>query len=610
MSASRNNKPIATNRYIATTDGKKICDYSQKGSEGYTIPDVNLNDPANRRVKVISVGCGLSTIMNSYYMQKELENIEHVAYEKNSDIGGTWFENTYPGCACDIPAHAYSMLFALNPNWSKLLATREEIWEYLNKVCEVFDLKKNMVFYTEVIGLYWQEGKWLVKLRQNIPGQESREFEDSCDIILYAKGYLNSWSWPKIPGLDKFKGKVIHSAGWDKDYTEEKWANDRVAVIGTGASSIQIVPQMQPKAKHIDIFARTGVWFSQIREEFADNFSYTEEEKEGFRADPNKLVAVSKDLDSTINRLWTIFFEDNPLQGILQKEYGDRMKRFFGGDERLYQGFKPDFPIGCRRITPGDAFMKALTKENVDAHFTGVASVTEDGVVGDDGIERKCDTIICATGFDTTWRPQFPIIGKNGVNLQDKWANETNGYLGLAAPGDVLPEIPNFVIFVGPAWPVTNGSISGPLTQVTKYAIQCIRKMQTDNIKSWAPKQSVTDKFNQHVQEWYKYTIWKNECRSWFKNQETGRIHAVWPGSALHYREAITKVRWEDMEIDYHEDNMWGLLGLGYTLSDRYQEKYDLSPYVNLEAIDPKWLEAMGSPVKEPEDNLTPPKTP
>lgn len=175
-------------------------------------------------------------------------------------------------------------------------------------------------------------------------------------MILYAKGYLNSYKWPKIPGLDSFKGKVIHSAKWPKEYTEEEWAKDRIAVVGSGASSIQIVPSIQPKAKHIDLYARTGVWFSQISEQFAQNHVYSEDEKKAFHSDANNLIAATKELDSTINRLWTIFFEDNPLHKELEQSVAARMKEHFGGHEELYKGFKPDFPIGCelsiRPFTP------------------------------------------------------------------------------------------------------------------------------------------------------------------------------------------------------------------------------------------------------------------
>lgn len=247
--------------------GGERFDYSQPGSSGYEVrQDATWMDPKNRKLKVLSIGAGVTGILNAYQIQKHCENVEHVVYEKNEDIAGTWLENRYPGCACDIPSHAYTYSFALNPDWPRFFSYSPDIFKYLEKVVATFDLRKYMTFNTEVVGCYWNEekGQWKVKLRQQAPGQQPREFEEHCDLLLHGTGILNNFKWPDIPGLkDKFKGKVVHTARWPKDYQKEAWAKDRVAVIGSGASSIQTVPNMQPHTKHIDIFVRTGVWYVQ-----------------------------------------------------------------------------------------------------------------------------------------------------------------------------------------------------------------------------------------------------------------------------------------------------------------------------------------------------------
>ncbi|KAK6431576.1 hypothetical protein LTR95_012260, partial [Oleoguttula sp. CCFEE 5521] len=206
-------------------------DYSQFGSGGYEIrQDVTWGDPKNRKLKVLTIGGGVSGILMAYQIQKLTENVEHVIYEKNEDIAGTWLENRYPGCACDIPSHAYTYNFALNPDWPRFFSYSPDIFKYLEKVVSTFDLRKYMTFNTEVTGCFWNEekGQWLVKLRQTKPGQEPRELEDTCDLLLHGTGILNNFKWPDIPGLkDKFKGKVVHTARWPKDYQKEQWANDR-----------------------------------------------------------------------------------------------------------------------------------------------------------------------------------------------------------------------------------------------------------------------------------------------------------------------------------------------------------------------------------------------
>lgn len=345
---------------------------------------------------------------------------------------------------------------------------------------------------------------------------------------------------------------------------------------------------MQPFAKHIDVFVRTGVWFVQIANNFGQNKEYTDEERKIFRNDPSALVAHAKDVEDQVNGLWGAFYSGTETQKMAQDIYGKRMAEHIK-DERLLKGFTPKFGVGCRRITPGDPYMAAIQKENVDVHFTAVASCTEDGVVGEDGEERKVDTIICATGFDVSYKPKFELVGLNGTDLKEKWSKCPEGYLGLA-----IPDMPNMITFIGPTWPVENGSVMGPLGGVGDYTIKVIKKMQRENIKSFVPKQDVTDAFNEHAQEWIKHTVWKEDCRSWYKDNETGRVNAVWPGSSLHYMQAIETPRYEDYDIKYHARNMWAHLGMGYTVENRAGEgEADVSPYINAKNLDPKWLEAI-----------------
>ncbi|KAH8654484.1 flavin-binding monooxygenase-like protein [Tricladium varicosporioides] len=557
--------------------------------DGYKIQDITFKDPKNRRLKVLTIGAGVSGIMMAYKIQKDCENVEHVIYEKNDDIGGTWLENRYPGAACDVPSHAYTFNFALNPDWPRYASRSPDIWRYLDTVCETFNLRKYMTFNTEIIGCYWneEEGQWTVKLRQNKPSSEPREFEEKCDLLLHATGILNNFKWPEIKGLEKFKGKTIHTARWPKDYQEEQWKGESVAIIGSGASSIQTLPGMQPYVKHIDVYVRTAVWFISIAGNDGNGALYTEEERNEFRGDTKKLLEHAKYLEGQLNGLWDLFFTDSESQHMAQKLFADRMAEFIK-DERLLKGFTPKFSIGCRRITPGDPYMRAIQEPNVDVHFAPITEITENSVIDSDGNEKKVDTIVCATGFDVSYRPRFPIVGQNGVELGDKWKVCPEAYLGIT-----IPDMPNLVTFIGPTWPVENGSVMGPLGYVADYAIQMIKKMQHEFIKSIVPKQDVTDAFNAHTQEFIKSTVWSSNCRAWYRNNETGRVNAVFPGSSLLYCQLIEQPRYEDYTITYqNKHNPWAFLGFGFTISDRNKDKgADLSPYLNEEAIDKKWME-------------------
>jgi cation diffusion facilitator CzcD-associated flavoprotein CzcO len=305
-----------------------------------------------------------------------------------------------------------------------------------------------MTFNTEAVRSEWQEetGKWKVTLRRKSAAGEEQDFEEECDLLFYATGFLNNFKWPKIKGINSFKGKIVHTAIWPSDYQKEQWANDRVAIIGSGASSIQTVPSMQPHAKHLDIFVRTGVWFVQIANNYGQNKEYSQEERDAFRRDPKKLLAHAKDIESQINGLWGTFYTGSKDQKAAQATFRERMKDHIK-DERLIQGFTPKFEVGCRRITPGDPYMNAIQKDNVNVHFTAVDDINETGVIGNDGVHHEVDTIICATGFDVTYKPRFPVIGKNGVDLAEKWKDAPESYLGLACP-----DMPNFIMSIGPTW--------------------------------------------------------------------------------------------------------------------------------------------------------------
>jgi len=206
-----------------------------------------------------------------------------------------------------------------------------------------------MTFNTEVTRAEWQEdaGNWKISLRQKAPDGQTKEFTEECDLFFYATGILNNFKMPNIPGLDKFNGRVVHTARWDEKYQKEQWANDRVAIIGSGASSIQTVPTMQPHVKHMDIFVRTGVWFVQIANNYGQNKEYDEQERETFRHDPKALVAHAKDLEGQVNGMWGMFYNDSEIQNGAQEHFRARMAEFIK-DERLLKGFTPKFAIGCK----------------------------------------------------------------------------------------------------------------------------------------------------------------------------------------------------------------------------------------------------------------------
>ncbi|KAH6967580.1 monooxygenase [Ilyonectria sp. MPI-CAGE-AT-0026] len=554
--------------------------------DGYVVPDITYKDPKNRRIRVVTIGAGFSGILLAYRIQNELENVDHVVYEKNGEIGGAWLENRYPNCACDVPSHSYVYPFAPNPEWPDFYSKSEAIWSYLDRVCRVFDLRKYMKFNHRVSQAVWNEdaGLWKLKVEKVYKDGTVEEFDDECDVLLQAAGLLNNPILPKIEGYNSFNGQVIHTAQWPSEFNEEKWKNRKVVVVGAGASAVQTVPGMQPHVKELHVFVRSKTWLASAGPEMPTE-SWSPEQRKEFREIPEKLVAEARLHEGPVNLMWASMFKDSSLQSEAVKEASRRMHDYLDRED-LEQGLIPEFPYGCRRVSPGINFMKAVRQPNVSCHFTPATRITPDSVIGEDGTEVKCDTIIFATGFDTTFRPHYRLVGQDGVSLADKWKDAPEGYLGVGCPG-----FPNFLFLFGPAWPVFAGSVTASLTAVSTLALKMIRKIQTDNIESMAPRQDVTDAFNIHQQTMLHGTVWEDNCSSWYKDKN-GRITAIWPGSGLHFQEVVSEPRWEDYHIKYKsKQNMWEFLGRGFTQRER-DPRSDPVPYFNVKAIDPKWLDS------------------
>ena len=241
-------------------------------------------------------------------------------------------------------------------------------------------------------------------------------------------------------------------------------------------------------------------------------------------------------------------------------------------------------------MTPCDPYIRAIQQDNVAVHFTPVVKVVHEGVVGGDGLTREVDTIICATGFDVSYIPRFPIVGRNGAMLAEQWRSEPFAYFGLT-----VPDMPNMVILGGPPSPVQNGTPFGAFHAQGEYALHLIQKLQRDNIRSLQPKRSVTDHFVRHTQEYHKNTVFTDSCRSWYKNNDTGRVTAVWPGSALQYRAILQEPRWEHYDIEYRDSkNIFSFMGNGL-VKELVTPGADTTHYLKPSNIDPLWLKEVRS---------------
>ncbi|KAJ9400286.1 hypothetical protein DTO282F9_2754 [Paecilomyces variotii] len=504
---------------------------------------------SQKPLRCIIIGAGVSGILMAYKLREAFsDRVDIQIFEKNDDVGGTWLENRYPGCACDVPSHIYQYTFCPNPYWSKVYVSSSEIQTYLKAVVSHYGIDAYIQFNSKVERAVWEEhrSQWSVSV------EGKGVFE--CDVLVNAGGILNNPKFPSLNNLNSFK----------------------VAIVGAGASAIQTLPEIQSIASHVDIYIRTPSWItgpfgSKLQGE--QNHTYTEAEKERFRDDLEYYLRVRKDMEASFTGMHRNFFKGSNEQRQWRTKLETHMRELIHS-EHLQQNLIPSFEAGCRRTSPGERYLAALQKDNVEPVFTPIQEITPSGIRDCNGVERAVDIIVAATGFDTSFRPRFPIIGRNGIDLRELWKDDPTSYCGLAVSG-----FPNYLIFLGPNTPIANGSLMGSLEATADYFIRVLRKTITQHVASFDIRADVQSDFNAHTQDFMRHMVWTGSCRSWYKTAE-GKITAVWPGSGLHYREFLQSDRWEDWNWQYTKNRFeyWGL-GLASIETSGDKDK-DLSYYI------------------------------
>ncbi|KAJ9652039.1 hypothetical protein H2198_008701 [Neophaeococcomyces mojaviensis] len=547
------------------------------------VPDEPMCSP--EPIRIIHVGMGASGLLAAHKARKMLQNYELVCYEKNETVGGTWWENRYPGCACDIPAHTYTFPFERNPKWSGYYSYAPEIQEYMMNFYKKHNLEPFVVLNTEVISATWDQlsGKWEVELRR----KDGSTFIDKANVLINGSGVLTKWKWPTIEGLHDFKGVLAHSANWPQDLD---WAGRRVAVIGTGSSSIQMVPQIRKTAQSLTVFMRNCTYIAPqfgtdisnkeadpdaMEPQAAGKHQYTEKEKQRFIEDPDYHLNYVTRIEQSFAAGWDMFYRGSGLNLAAKKHMQDLMAAKLGNREDLKKHFIPTWSPGCRRLTPGEGYLEALIEPNVNCVFGEIAKITPTGVEMEDGSFHEVDILACATGFNVQYLPHFKIVGQEGQVMQDQ--KEPNVYASIAAPS-----FPNYFVINGPRGNWGQGCALPSHESQMIYILQCCRKMQEDRIKCMAPKQDVTDQLNLYMDAWHrKHSIWSEDCKSWYKdNKPDGRVY-IWPGSLLHHLKFMRHPRYEHYEITYRDpNNIWAFLGDGRTISQVKYGKNTPVPYI------------------------------
>lgn len=533
-----------------------------------------------RRLKVFTIGAGFSGLLMAHKFQHRFpdlkDTIDHTIFEMRSDLGGTWLVNHYPGVQCDVPAHIYAFPFDPNPSWSKFYSSGPEIQRYIKSTAKKWDLERHIKYNHRVMRAEWMEdsSNWKVTVES-----QGLQRDEVCDVLISGQGVLVHPSWPNIAGLQDFKGHVTHSANWNHDYD---YSNKRIAVIGNGSSGIQIVPQMAKlPGTQVMNFIRSPAWVyyrvppsKHLGREVDDaNPAYSEEDKAKF-ADPEQHKEYRKGIIHRTNQAFRIFIKGENNKDTM--EFGAaQMAEKLNHDPRLCDALIPKFEVGCRRVTPGPGYLEAFSQPNCDLTQSPVTRITENAVHTADGSVFECDVLVCATGFDVSHRPKFPLIGQGGVDLRDKWEEEPDSYLSVATAG-----FPNYFMLMGPNCLGGHGSLVESLNWTGDYFVKWLRKMSTEDIKAVAPKRAVEEAFVRYADEVHKTLVWTGSCKSWYKrNRVDGRVTALFGGSAVLFHRLIENIRAEDFEISYNSPNPWKFMGNGFTEYEM-TEGNDLSWYV------------------------------
>jgi cation diffusion facilitator CzcD-associated flavoprotein CzcO len=465
--------------------------------------------PSPRRVDVLVIGAGCSGIGAAIRLRRAGID-DFVVLEKADDLGGTWRENTYPGCACDVPSALYSYSFAPNPAWSRAFAGQAEIWSYLRRVATDQGVVPRISFGTEVHRASWidADSAWHV---------DTTRGRFVARVVISAAGPLHTPAIPSIPGLADFRGKTFHSAEWDHscDLTGK-----RIAVVGTGASAVQFVPKIQPTVGKLHLFQRTASWVLPKPDHRVASL-----ERALFTRFPASQAALRRAEYGLLEVLAFGFRHPRAMRALEQLSLA--WLRSQVKDEALRRALTPRFVLGCKRILLSNTYLRAVATPNVELHATAVSRIGETTVYGADGSAADVDAIIFGTGFHVTDPPIAErIVGAAGRALADDWRGSPRGYLGTSIVG-----FPNFFMMLGPNLGTGHSSafsiIEAQLDQIAA-AITAIRD------RSWARldlRPDVEAAYNDEVQAAVVSTVYNaGGCASYYLDAN-GRNSTIWPWS-------------------------------------------------------------------------------
>ncbi|WP_406304587.1 NAD(P)/FAD-dependent oxidoreductase [Streptomyces sp. NBC_00885] len=480
-------------------------------------------------VRVAVIGSGFGGLGAAVRLRRE-GITDFVVLERAGSVGGTWRDNSYPGCACDVPSHLYSFSFAPNPDWPRTFSGQEHIRAYLERVADTFRLRSHIRLDHEVLMMRWDgdELRWEIETSQGTM---------TADVVVSATGPLSDPKTPEIPGLADFPGKVFHSSRWDHDYDLR---GKRVAMIGTGASAIQIVPAIQPQAAKLTLFQRTPPWVLPRMDRKITGVERWLHRQLPFTG------SARRGLLWGIRELQVSAFTKRPnelglIESLAKANIAGSIK-----DPALRARLTPSYRIGCKRILLSSDYYPALAQPNVDIVASGLSEVRGSSVVAADGSETEVDAIIFGTGFHVTDLPIAErVVGADGITLAESWKDGMQSLRGATAAG-----FPNWMTIIGANTGLGNSSMILMIESQLNYMADYLRQLSVlGGRAALAARPSAVGAWNRRVQERMERTVWKSGgCNSWYLDAN-GRNTTLWPGTTGEFRRETRRVDLSEYEV-------------------------------------------------------------
>ena len=488
---------------------------------------MTTNSPAAAPLRVLIIGAGFAGVGLAIQLQKRGID-DFLVLEKAASVGGTWRDNHYPGAACDVPSHLYSYSFEPKTDWSRKFAPQAEIVAYIQHCVDKHQLAGKIRCNTEVASAEFEQASGLWR----VIGKDGEHY--LAQALVSACGQLNQPAYPRIPGLESFAGEAFHSARWNHAY---ELAGKRVAVIGTGASAIQFVPEIVPKVQHLTLFQRSAAYVISKPDR-----AYKRWELALLRRWP-WLQQIDRGLKYVQHEVRALAFIHFPvLMKLFQFSFQRHLAAAIADPERQRQ-LQPDYPLGCKRILISNNYFPALAQGNVEIVNQAIQSITAHGVVTTDGREHPVDALIYGTGFAATdFLAPMQIKGLGGVELNQAWRDGAEAYKGISVNG-----FPNLFLLYGPNTNLGHNSILYMLESQFAYVLNCLDALQQQGLRYMDVKPQVQQRFNQHLQQVIRHSIWEQGCTSWYKNA-AGKNTNNWPGFTFTYRQQTRHLELADYD--------------------------------------------------------------